>query len=119
VVVGSPIRIENGTLSWKSVQQEIPWGKSVRKMPFEIGADTLYKFSLPDATTYRIKIGDLIGKERQAAGMTQLDLAKRSGTTAGYISRLKNDKSGIEMDTLQKFAEQGFRKKLVVSFSNV
>jgi|ERR1700733_1023181 len=39
--------IENGTLSWKSVQQKIPWGENVRKVAFEIGADTLYHSSQP------------------------------------------------------------------------
>jgi transcriptional regulator with XRE-family HTH domain len=44
------------------------------------------------------------------------DLAKASGTTAGYISRIENNRSGIELDTLQKLVEVGLRKKLKVSF---
>src|SRR5665213_1885726 len=50
--------IDNGTLSWKSVEQEIPWKSSTRKMPFEIGADILYRNSQPSPTqaTYRLKI---------------------------------------------------------------
>ena len=110
--------IENGTLSWKGVLQDIPWGNSIRKVPFEIGADTLYKLSQPSETngSYRVKISNLIRKERLAANMTQGDLAKRSGTTAGYISRIENNKSGIELDTLQKVVEVGLRKKLKVSF---
>jgi hypothetical protein len=111
--------IENGTLSWKNVQQSIPWGDSIRKVPFEIGADVLFKFSQAVPPPHRIKIGCLIRKERLAAGMTQLDLATRSGTTAGYISRIENDKSGIELDTLQKVVEQGLHKRLNLSFSKI
>lgn len=109
--------IENGTLSWKNVQQDIPWGEGMRKVPFEIGADTLYMFSEPTEMPYRLKIGDLIRQERLAAGMTQNDLATRSGTTPGYISKIENAKSGIELDTLQKVVEQGLHKKLIVGVS--
>jgi DNA-binding XRE family transcriptional regulator len=104
--------IKNHTLSWKNVEQEIPWGGTVRKLPFEIGADTIFKYSKPADNQGNIKIGDLIRKERRAANLTQSDLAKRSGTTAGYISRLENNKSDIEFDTLQKLVKHGLRKRL-------
>jgi hypothetical protein len=117
--VFSQFHIENGTLSWKNVQQDIPWNGAVRKLPFEIGADTLYKNSRPAPFNHRVKIGEMIRKERIAAGITQGDLAVRSGTTAAYISKIENDRSGIELDTLQKLVEQGLRKKLVVRFGNV
>jgi len=109
--------IENGTLSWKNVMQEIPWKKGFRAVPFEIGADTLYKKSKPSPSnvSYRAQISELIRKERLAAHMTQGDLAKASGTTAGYISRIENNQSGIELDTLFKLVEIGLRKKLKVS----
>ncbi len=109
--------IQNNTLSWKSIQQQIPWGKEIRKVPFEIGADVLFKFSEPVMENSNLPIGQLIKKERLAAGLTQGALAKRSGTTPGYISRIENNKSGIELHTLQKLVENGFRKKLEVTFS--
>ena len=110
-------RIENNTLSWRNVKQEIPWGTGVRKMPFEIGADILYQLSESTFENGELPIGQLIKKERLAAGLTQTILAKRSGTTPGYISRIENNKSGIEIHTLQKLVENGFRKKLEVIFS--
>lgn len=109
--------IENNTLSWKGIQQQIPWQGGIRKMPFEIGADILFKFSQPTLENDRFPIGQLIRKERLAAGLTQDDLAKRSGTTPGYISRIENNKSDIEIHTLQKLVENGFRKKLAVIFT--
>ena len=112
----SKFTLENHTLSWKNIIQEIPWGDSFRKVPFEIGADILYSFSKPTAQNHLLQIGKLIRKERLAAGLTQNDLAKRSGTTAGYISRLENDKSDIEIHTLQKVVENGLHKKLEVNF---
>ena len=104
--------IKNHTLSWKNVQQDVPWGGAVRNLPFEIGADVIFKYSKPADKQGNIKIGDLIKKERIAAHLTQSDLAKRSGTTAAYISRLENNKSYIEFDTLQKLVKHGLRKKL-------
>jgi len=108
--------LENHTLSWKNIIQKIPWGDSFRKVPFEIGADILYSFSKPSDQNHLLQIGKLIRRERLAAGLTQNDLAKRSGTTAGYISRLENDKSDIEIHTLQKVVENGLHKKLEVNF---
>jgi Helix-turn-helix/Protein of unknown function (DUF2442) len=109
--------IDNGTISWKNAAQEVPWGKQIRKVPFEIGADTLYEYSQPgEGPSYRKKISQMIRKERKAAQMTQGDLALRSGTTPGYISRVENNRTGIELDTLQKLVEVGLRKKLHVTF---
>ena len=97
--------------------QEIPWKNGFRKVPSEIGADALYKKSKPSPSdaSYRVQISELIRKERLAAHMTQGDLAKASGTTAGYISRIENNQSGIELDTLFKLVEVGLRKKLKVT----
>src|SRR5882757_460802 len=68
--------IENGTLCWKNVVQEIPWKNGFRAVPFEIGADTLYKKSKPSPAnaSYRAQISALIRKERVAAHMTQGEL---------------------------------------------
>jgi hypothetical protein len=109
--------VDGGTLCWKNIEQDVPWGNEIRKVPFEIGAATLYQNSQPSrAPSYRKRISEMIRKERKAAHLTQGDLAMRSGTTPGYISRVENNKTGIELDTLQKLVEVGLRKKLNVSF---
>ena len=40
------------------------------------------------------------------------ELAEKSGTTRNYISRIENDRSDIELDTLRKIIEIGLGKKL-------
>jgi len=46
--------------------------------------------------------------------MTQQELAEKSGTTKNYISRLENNKSDIELMTLQKIVEAGLGRYLRV-----
>jgi DNA-binding XRE family transcriptional regulator len=109
------VELENNTLSWSNVEQAITL-KDGRKMkvPFEIGADILYKYSKPEESESRIKIGNLIKEARLESGMTQQQLALISGTTRNYISRIENDRSDIELATLWKIIETGLGKHLEI-----
>ena len=51
---------------------------------------------------------------RKDAGLTQQQLAIRSGTTKHYISRIENNHADIELGTLQKIVEIGLGKQLEV-----
>jgi transcriptional regulator with XRE-family HTH domain len=62
-----------------------------------------------------IKIGRLVREARIKAGMTQQDLALRSGTSRTYISRIENDRSDIELATLSKIIETGLGRKLEIN----
>lgn len=46
------------------------------------------------------------------SGLTQEQLARRSGTTRFYISRIENNKTDIEMSTFRKIIEAGLGKNL-------
>jgi transcriptional regulator with XRE-family HTH domain len=59
-------------------------------------------------------LGMLIKKSRTELGLTQEELAKKSGTTKHYISRLENNKSGIEVSTLRKIIEGGLGKQMKI-----
>ncbi len=59
------------------------------------------------------KIGKLVREARIKSGMTQQELAVISGTSRTYISRLENDRSDIELDTLRKIIETGLEIKVV------
>ena len=76
--------LQNGTLSWSNVEQ-------------------------PEMMN---KIGKLVREARIKYGMTQQELAVISGTSRTYISRLENDRSDIELDTLRKIVETGLGKRL-------
>ena len=81
-------------------------------LPYEIGADVLYQLSdvIKEGSLYRY--GWLIRSARKKAGLTQQQLALRSGTTRFYISRIENDKADLEISTFRKIVEAGLGKKL-------
>ena len=107
--------IENNTLSWSNVEQYITMRNNEKlRVPFEIGADVLLKYSRPEKSDPSLNIGKLIKDSRMKSGMTQQELALRSGTTRNYISRIENDRSDIEIATLRKIVETGLGKQLDV-----
>jgi DNA-binding XRE family transcriptional regulator len=110
------VELKNNTLSWNNVEQFITdkKGKKV-KVPFEIGADVLLKYSSTEVVGITTKIGHLIRDTRIKSGLTQKELAIKSGTSRNYISRIENDRSDIELDTLRKIIETGLGKQLEIN----
>jgi DNA-binding XRE family transcriptional regulator len=107
--------LQNNTLSWKNVEQMISLKNGDQmKVPFEIGADVLLKYSHPEKTELMHNIGKLVRDARLKSGMTQQELAYISGTSRTYISRIENDRSDIELDTLRKIIETGLGKRLEI-----
>jgi len=109
------VELINHTLSWSNVKQFITM-KNNRKeqVPFEIGADVLLKYSYPEGSGFKSKIGRLIREARIKSGLTQQELALMSGTSRTYISRIENDRSDIELTTLIKIIETGLGKHLEI-----
>ena len=108
------VSINNHTLSWESVKKKIKLtsGKEFI-VSFELDPIVLYQNSEPDVKrNERYKIGEIIKNERIDAGLTQEQLAARCGTTRNYISRIENNRSGLELNTLRKIIEIGFGKHL-------
>jgi len=119
--VFAKVKLNNHTLSWDNIGQYIQFKDKQIKVPFEIGADTLYAASVPvrkQAKLAHISLGAQIRAARESEGMTQLQLATRSGTSRSYISRIENDESGIEIHTLQKIVAYGLRKKLEIKIKS-
>jgi DNA-binding XRE family transcriptional regulator len=110
------VELSNNTLSWSNVEQYIT-GKNNKKVkaPFEIGADVLLKYSSSEVTGITSKIGRLVRDTRIKSGLTQKELAIKSGTSRNYISRIENDRSDIELDTLRKIIETGLGKHLEIN----
>ncbi len=105
--------VDNNTLSWTNVNQYIKKiDGSKMKVPFEIGADVLLKYSTPEKSELMLEIGKLIKESRLKSGLTQQELAIKSGTTRNYISRIENERSDIELGTLKKIIETGLGKKM-------
>lgn len=110
------VELKNNTLSWSNVEQFITDKNSKKvKVPFEIGADVLLKYSNSEVTGITSKIGHLVRDTRIKSGLTQQELAIKSGTSRNYISRIENDRSDIEIDTLRKIIETGLGKHLEIN----
>lgn len=110
------VELIDNTLSWNNVEQYITMrnGKKM-KVPYEIGADVLLKYSQPEKSELSLKLGKLVREARLKSGLTQQDLALKSGLSKTYISRIENDRSDIEIATLRKIIETGLGRKLEIS----
>jgi DNA-binding XRE family transcriptional regulator len=107
------VKLSNNTLSWENVAQFISLKNGEQfQVPFEIGADVLFGYSKPEQRDISRKIGHLIRDFRRKSGLTQEQLAVKSGTSRNYISRIENDRSDIELSTLRKIIETGLGKQL-------
>lgn len=111
-------KLMDNTLSWDNVLQYITLrDRSKQKVPYQIGADVLLKYSKPEVSGFEIRIGSMIREARLSMGLTQEELAMMSGTSRTYISRLENDKSDVELGTLRKIIETGLGKNLEIRIS--
>jgi len=109
------VELIDNALSWKNVEQFITLkDKSKKKLPFDVGADSLLVFSKPERNKRSLNLGRIVKEQRLKSGLTQQELALKSGTTRNYISRIENDKSDIELGTLRKIIETGLGKKLSI-----
>ncbi|MBN2805930.1 MAG: helix-turn-helix transcriptional regulator [Prolixibacteraceae bacterium] len=110
------VELIDNTLSWNNVEQYITMRNGEKKkVPYEIGADVLLRYSQPEKSELSLKLGKLVREARLKSGLTQQDLALKSGTSRTYISRIENDRSDLEIATLRKIIETGLGKKLEIS----
>lgn len=84
--------------------------------PYDLDPIVLFDNSAPDPDR-KLMIGLMIKEARKEAGLTQEELARKSGTSKHYISRIENNKSDIELLTLIKIVEGGLGKRLKMQIS--
>jgi len=109
------VTLRNFTLSWSNIHIKIKNEKGeIETHPYEIGADVLYELSEDMKVFAKPGWGSLVRTARLKAGLTQAQLAQRSGTSRFYISRLENNKTDLEMSTFRKIVEAGLGKNLKV-----
>ena len=110
------LNLHEGTLRWPTVLDKIELSNGmVFEVPFDLDPLVLYENSEPDLEQNQgVKIGTLLRQARKEAGLTQEELAIKSGTTKHYISRIENNHADIELGTLQKIVEIGLGKQLEV-----
>lgn len=61
------------------------------------------------------KIGAMLLEARIQKGLTQEQLAEKSGTTKSYISKIENNVKEVRFSTLQKIVEVGLGGHLKLS----
>lgn len=107
------VKLRNYTLSWSNIEIIVKGenGENLN-LPYEIGADVLFELSEEIKEPSKYRYGRLIRSARLKAGLTQEQLAMKTGTTRFYISRIENDKTDPEMSTFRKIVEAGLGKRL-------
>lgn len=113
------VRVHEGTLQWPNIKKIM---KLSNGMEFEVMLDldpiVLYEASIADEDRNKsYQIGEILKNARKEAGLTQEELAKRSGTTKNYISRIENNRSDLELGTLIKIIEIGLGKKFNIQIN--
>jgi len=110
------VKLDHHTLSWNNVDLFITGANNKKiKVPFDVGADTLYELSEQDDKLY-FSVGNLIRKARMSAKLSQEKVATLSGTSRTYITKLENDNDvDIQLMTLKKIVEAGLNKHLRIS----
>jgi len=83
---------------------------------YDLDPIVLYNNSEPDPDR-NPDIGKMIRQARMKEGLTQEELARRTGTSKHYISRLENNKADIEVLTLQKIVEAGLGHTLEIKIA--
>lgn len=110
------VALHEGTLRWPTLLQKIELSNGMTfEVPFDLDPIVLYDQSTPDLNRNPgVNVGEVLRQARKEAGLTQEELAKRSGTTKHYISRIENHHADIEVGTLQKIVELGLGKQLEI-----
>ena len=79
----------------------------------QVGMPTPLYTIIPDEQDERERIGRDISELRKAAGMSQLDLAKKIGRARSYVSAIENGKQHISINVLCNItAELGARVEI-------
>lgn len=61
------------------------------------------------------KLGAMLHDARLEKGLTQEELAQKTGTTKSYISKIENNVKEVRLSTLQKIVEVGLEGELHVA----
>lgn len=107
------VKISEGrTLVWNNLPVSFTFDGKTITGGLDLDPDVLYENSRLIKKVERISIGSILKKAREESNLTQTQVAQNSGTTRNYISRIENNQSEIQLNTLQKIIELGIGRKL-------
>ena|SRR5476651_1188311 len=110
------VSVDN-TITWNNLKQTItlPSGKIITSA-LDLDPDTLYQQSyLINKLSTTPAIGQLLKTAREDAGLSQDEVARNSGTTRNYISKIETGKADIQLNTLYRLIKLGIGKELKLS----
>ncbi len=109
------IAVIDGTFAWKNITRKSK-DEEGNEVVYHLDFDPIIMYELSESNPERtIDIGLMIKQSRKELGLTEEELAAKCGTSKHYISRIENNKSGIEITTLIKIIEGGLGKRLQIS----
>jgi DNA-binding XRE family transcriptional regulator len=110
------VKLSNGTLSWDNVKLSLLDEKGKEKeYPYGIDPIVLYQNSKYDDEQIFENLGLLLKRERLKSGLTKKQLAKKSGISEEYITKLEQEKSNIELLIIRDILRNGFGKHLKIN----
>ncbi|HEY8779988.1 MAG TPA: helix-turn-helix domain-containing protein [Mucilaginibacter sp.] len=107
----------DNTIVWPNLKQTITLlsGKVITGV-LDLDPDTLYQDScLISKLSTSPKVGQLLKTAREQAGLSQGEVARNSGTTRNYISKIETGKADIQLNTLYRLIKLGIGKDLKLS----
>jgi len=110
------VKLVNGLLTWDNITVSlIDKNKQEIYYPYEIDPVVLYENSQIDHDKIFENLGMFLKNERIKSGLSQKQLAKKSGISEEYISTLENEKSNIELLIIRDIFKNGFGKRLKIN----
>ncbi len=79
----------------------------------KIGTESRNKY---DTKVQMFIVSEMLKEARKDAELTQEQLAEKTGTKKSYISKLENGKGNIQLSTLIRIFEQGFNRRIGLTF---
>ena len=105
------------TLHWPAVVITVELSRRTLSGTLDLDPDELYRQSTLLRKTEKLAVGGILRKARQDAGLSQIEVATKSGTSRNYISRIENGKSDIQLETLNKIVQLGMGKQIRVEIA--
>lgn len=105
------IEVADGTLQWPLIELPSSFRGKPTLQPLSLDPDVLYKESILVGTSTKVLLSFFLKKTRIESGLTQSEVAEKSGTTKAYISRIESGRSDFQISTFDRILQQGLGKQ--------
>ena len=108
--------LRHGALEWPNATVEDPDYSEMNTrqfVPINYDPETMYAEStLIGPLNLSTQLVELVKNARKQAGITQQEMARRSGFSKQYINRLESGKTDIQVKSLLQILEMGLGKRI-------